>query len=86
MSEHSSEAFETQVVRVRDSGVLGRSRGLAHLFDDLADPARRGESLREADVAQDVFGRALDVAGDASVRAYTTAYAASWKPVTKPKV
>ena len=70
MSEHSSEAFETQVIRVRASGVLGRSRGLAHLFDYLADPARLGQSLREADVAQDVFGRALDVAGDASVRVY----------------
>ena len=82
MSEQRSEAFETQVVRVRDSGVLGRSRGLAHLFDDLADPARRGESLREADVAQDVFGRTFDVTGDASVRAYTTACAASSKPST----
>ena len=70
MSEQRSEAFDSQVNRVRASGVLGRSRGLARLFDYLADPARLGQSLREADVAQDVFGRAVDVAGDASVRVY----------------
>ncbi len=70
MTGHSSEAFVAQVIRVRASGVLGRSRGLARLFDYLADPARLGQSLREIDVAQDVFGRGLDVAGDASVRVY----------------
>ena len=40
------------------------------LFDYLADPARGGATLREADVAQDVFGRGLDLSGDASVRVY----------------
>jgi hypothetical protein len=59
-----------QVARIRAAGVLGRSQGLARLFDYLADPARGGRTLREADVAQDVFGRELDLTGDASVRVY----------------
>ncbi len=59
-----------QVARVRESGILGRSHGLARLFDYLADPTRDGRTLREADVAHDVFGRELDLSGDASVRVY----------------
>lgn len=65
-----SQALERQVARVRESGVLGRSHGLARLFDYLADPARDGRTLREADVAADVFGRGVDLSGDASVRVY----------------
>lgn len=65
-----SEALARQVARVRESGVLGRSHGLARLFDYLADPAHDGRTLREADVAQDVFGRTIDLSGDASVRVY----------------
>lgn len=65
-----SEAFAEQVARVRASGVLGRSQALARLFDVLADPAREGRALSEADVAHEVFGRALDLSGDASVRVY----------------
>lgn len=65
-----AEALERQVVRVRDSGVLGRSRGLSRLFDYLADPARGRRTLSEADVAADVFGRDLGLSGDASVRVY----------------
>lgn len=64
------EALARQVARVRESGMLGRSHGLSRLFDYLADPARDGRILREADVAQDVFGRELDLSGDASVRVY----------------
>ena len=70
MSEQRSEALAAQVARVRESGVLGRSHGLMRLFDYLADPTRGGRTLREADVAQDVFGRELDLSGDASVRVY----------------
>jgi hypothetical protein len=70
MNWRRSEALAAQVARVREGGVLGRSHGLARLFDYLADPARDGRSLREADVAQDVFGRELDLSGDASVRVY----------------
>ena len=65
-----AEAIAEQAARVRASGVLGRSHGLARLFDYLADPAHGGRSLREAEVAQDVFGRSVDVSGDASVRVY----------------
>ena len=65
-----SQAFAEQVARVRAAGVLGRSHGLARLFDYLADPERQGRTLREADMAQDVFGRELDLSGDASVRVY----------------
>ena len=70
MNADRSEALARQVARVRESGVLGRSHGLARLFDYLADPVRHGLSLRESDVAQDVFGRELDLSGDASVRVY----------------
>ena len=70
MSGDRQDALERQVARVRESGVLGRSHGLSRLFDYLADPARDGRILREADVAADVFGRELDLSGDASVRVY----------------
>ncbi len=70
MSGHRSEALAAQVARIRESGILGRSHGLARLFDYLADPAHDGRTLREADVAHDVFGRELDLSGDASVRVY----------------
>jgi len=70
MSGQSSEALAAQVARVRESGILGRSHGLARLFDYLAEPGRDGRTLREADVALDVFGRGLDLSGDASVRVY----------------
>jgi hypothetical protein len=64
------EGLETEVVRVRESGVLGRSQGLARLFDYLAEKAMAGRPVREADIAVDVFGREVDLAGDASVRVY----------------
>ena len=70
MSGQRSEALAAQVARIRESGILGRSHGLSRLFDYLADPARAGQTPREADVAQDVFGRELDLSGDASVRVY----------------
>ena len=70
MSKEPIDAFARQVAAVRASGVLGRSQGLARLFDYLADPERQGRSLGEVDVAQDVFGRVQDLAGDASVRVY----------------
>lgn len=64
------EAFQKQVEAVRASGVLGRSHGLAKLFDYLAAAAVEGRPLREADMAQDVFRRDLGLSGDASVRVY----------------
>jgi hypothetical protein len=70
MDEQQAQAFAEQVARVRAAGVLGRSHGLARLFDYLADPQRQGRTLREAEMAQDVFGRELDLSGDASVRVY----------------
>lgn len=70
MTDAPGDAFEAQVARVRATGALGRSPGLSRLFDYLAAPERRGRTLTEADVALDVFGRATDLAGDASVRVY----------------
>ncbi|TAL30875.1 MAG: helix-turn-helix domain-containing protein [Phenylobacterium sp.] len=70
MYEEQATALAKQVARVRAAGVLGRSHGLARLFDYLADPAHAGRTLRETEVAQDVFGREVDLAGDASVRVY----------------
>ena len=63
-----SQAFAEQVARVRAAGVLGRSHGLARLFDYLAAPERQGLTLREADMAQDVFGRELDLSASRRVR------------------
>ena len=62
--------FEAEVARVRESGVLGRSHGLGRLFDYLASQAQANRAVREADIAVDVFGREIDLAGDASVRVY----------------
>lgn len=70
MSADRTQAFAEQVAHIRASGVLGRSHGLVRLFDYLADPVREGRTLSEAVVAQDVFGRALNLSGDASVRVY----------------
>jgi hypothetical protein len=64
------DAFAEQVGRIRASGVLGRSAGLSRLFDYLAAKAAAGVMLREVDIAQDVFGRSVDMPGDASVRVY----------------
>ncbi|WP_337185128.1 helix-turn-helix domain-containing protein [Phenylobacterium sp.] len=66
----AADAIAEQVAQIRKARVLGRSHGLERLFDYLADPANRGRSLREADVALDVFGRTPDLSGDASVRVY----------------
>jgi hypothetical protein len=68
----ASDPFAAEVERIRASGVLGRSHGLARVFDYLAAHARDGAALREIDVATDVFGRnaAVDLSGDASVRVY----------------
>jgi hypothetical protein len=63
-------SFEAEIARVRDGGVLGRSDTLVRLFDYLAEQAAANRQVREADIAVDVFGRELDVAGDASVRVY----------------
>lgn len=66
------DPFEAQVRQIRAHGVLGRSHGLAKVFDFLVERSRAGESLREVDVAAEVFGRstAAELSGDASVRVY----------------
>lgn len=63
------DAFAQQVALIRARGVLGRSHGLRRLFDHLAANGR-GAALSENDVAHEVFGRAPDPSGDASVRVY----------------
>ena len=70
MNAKLQEALLAQVARVRESGTLGRSHGLSRLFDYLAGADQMGHGLREADVAQDVFGRDLTLSSDASVRVY----------------
>lgn len=68
MNADKNVNLDTQVERVRESRVLDRSQSLTRLFDYLAAAAREDRSLRETDVAQDVFGRLGDLSGDASVR------------------
>ena len=70
MTIPSPEAFAQEAASIRASGALGRSQALARLFDYLAEPRNVGRSLSEAEVAHDVFGRALSLSGDASVRVY----------------
>jgi len=70
MTAEHSDAFQAQLTRVRESGILGRSHGLARLFEYLAQAERSGQGLREADVALDVFGRGATLSSDASVRVY----------------
>lgn len=70
MDGSRGEAIRRQVARIRGTGALGRSHGLARLFDYLADPERHGRTLREVDVSQDVFGRDAAASDDASVRVY----------------
>ncbi len=65
-----ADLFAEQIDRVRASGLLGRSHGLARLFDYIAEKSAGGVMLREIDIAQDVFGRNVDMPGDASVRVY----------------
>lgn len=65
-----ADPFADQIERIRASGVLGRSHGLSRLFDYIAEKSAAGVMLREIDIAQDVFGRSVDVPGDASVRVY----------------
>lgn len=70
MTDDAPTDFEAQVRRVRESGWLGRSHSLTRLFDYLAEAQGSGLPVREADIAQQVFGRRDDLAGDASVRVY----------------
>ena len=65
-----TDPIVVQIERIRASGVLGRSHGLARLFDYIAEKSAAGVMLREIDIAQDVFGRNVDMPGDASVRVY----------------
>lgn len=53
----SIDGLQAEVARLRESGALGRSHGLAQLFDHLANQALRGRPVREADLAADVFGQ-----------------------------
>ena len=58
--------------RVRDSGVLGRSRRISGLFDYLVDCALQGRVPKEIEVAIDGFGRSpsFDASKNALVRVH----------------
>lgn len=70
MTKDEAAAFEAEVDRIRKSGCLGRSQSLLRVFDYLADARRLDRSVREADLAEGVFGRDSNLGGDASIRVY----------------
>jgi len=70
MTAGEEAILDAQVERIRASRILDRSHSLSRLFHYLAEAARADRTLREIDVAQDVFGRTGDFSGDASVRVY----------------
>lgn len=69
-----SSAVELRAIasRIRDSGVLGRSRVYAALLDYLVDCSINGKTPKEIEIAVDVLGRQadFDVTQDSSVRVY----------------
>ena len=58
--------------RIRESGVLGRSKNYSALLEYLVQCSLLGKSPREIEIAVDVFNRGdnFDVAADSSVRVY----------------
>jgi hypothetical protein len=66
------ELVQEEIRRVRDSGVLGRSRPLAQLFDFLAERPRDAPAAKESEIALSVFGRggSFSTDEDAVVRVY----------------
>jgi hypothetical protein len=70
MDEGSRANFADEVVRVRDSGLLGHSGRLRDLFDFLAERGPEGEPATQADIAETVFGQRQAEADDATARVY----------------
>ncbi len=62
--------FETEVQRLRASGVLGRTGRLRELFDFLAERGHAAEPVTQADIAHEVFGQLDAGADDATARVY----------------
>lgn len=67
----SAQAFQDEIARVRQSGLLGRSQTLSRFFDFLVEqPAR--SAPKESEIAYSVFGRgsSFSTEQDAVVRVY----------------
>lgn len=70
--EQDAQALQAAAAAVRASGVLGRSKLLAALFDYLAAYALEARAPKESQIAHEVFGRpaAFVAQQDAIVRVY----------------
>jgi hypothetical protein len=66
----SQSSFAEEVIRVRASGVVGRSGRLRELFDFLAARGPHGEPATQADIAETVFGQTQTEVDDATARVY----------------
>lgn len=68
--EVSNAAFLSEVERLRDEGVAGKSGRLRELFDYFAERGPNAESASQAEIAAAVFGQMETDADDATVRVY----------------
>ncbi|MDB5716969.1 MAG: helix-turn-helix protein [Sphingomonas bacterium] len=68
----SGERLQIEAARIRNAGTLGRSVPLTRLFDFLLARSLDGQTPKEVEVAQEVFGKDadFDMGADASVRVY----------------
>jgi len=66
----SQASFADEIVRIRDSGLVGYSGRLRDLFDFLAERGPEGEPATQADIAETVFGQHQAEADDATARVY----------------
>ena len=66
------DGIEPEARRLLASGILGRSPQLVELFEYLVQASTRDRSPKEAEIAQDVFGRdsAFEPGQDALVRVH----------------
>jgi len=66
----SQASFAEEVVRIRDSGLVGYSGRLRDLFDFLAARGPESDPATQADIAETVFGQHQAEADDATARVY----------------
>ena len=68
----TKQAWDAEIDRVRQSGILGRSGLLSRLFDYLVEHASAKRPPKEIEIAVDVFGKSQDFTADqdAAVRVY----------------
>ncbi len=69
-ASQDSSAFQAEVARLRERGVLGESGRLLDLFNFLAGRGESAEAASQAEIAEMVFGQTNAESDDATVRVY----------------